>query len=142
MKGIAMPESSLKTLDQRRASHAWNLVGNEAGKLSEAKRKEFGTQAKKLPMRILAAGLGQALAFLEAKDSADDKDKVTPQKVLLNGLANWIDQRRDSGGKPRLVARVIEGDADFLRFATAECLAYLQWVVRFADAEGLTGGEG
>ena len=29
-------------------------------------------------------------------------------------------------------------DPTFLRFATAECLAYLQWVVRFADAQGLT----
>jgi hypothetical protein len=31
--------------------------------------------------------------------------------------------------------RVIHGDSDFLRFATAECLAYLQWLVRFTDAE-------
>jgi CRISPR-associated protein Cmr5 len=133
-----MADESMQTLDQKRASHAWSLVENEVAKLPEAKRKEFGTQAKKLPMRILAAGLGQALAFLEAKSKADDKSKTTPQQVLLEGLADWMHHRRDAQGKARLVVRVIQGDADFLRFATAECLAYLQWVVRFADAQGLT----
>ena len=41
----------------------------------------------------------------------------------------------------RLVVRIIRGDADFQRYATSECLAYLQWLVRFADAEGLTDAE-
>jgi CRISPR-associated protein Cmr5 len=133
-----MAETGIQTLDQKRASHAWDLIQNQVSKLTKDRQKEFGTQAKKLPMRILTAGLGQALAFLEAKGATDDRNKLTPQQVLLDGLAEWIDERRRADGERRLVVRVIRGDADFLRFATAECLAYLQWVVRFADAQGLT----
>ncbi len=124
--------TSLGTLEQQRAAHAWDVVDAVASK-AEKDRKEFGTQAKKLPTRIMAAGLGQALAFLEAKDYAEE---------LRNALADWIHRRRPAAGEDaeqkRLVVRVIRGDADFLRFATAECLAYLQWLVRFADARGLT----
>ena len=32
----------------------------------------------------------------------------------------------------------MQRDADFLRYATAESLAYLQWLVRWADALELT----
>jgi CRISPR-associated protein Cmr5 len=116
------------TLDQLRARDAWNVI-QDVVKEPESVRKDFGTQTKKLPPRIMAAGLGQALAFLEAKDK-------TP--ALLNALADWMNLRRPSVGERRLVVRVINGDADFLRYATAESLAYLQWLVRFADAHKLT----
>lgn len=136
---------SEQTLDQRRATHAWNAVrtfaaGNieeEQGKKvrTEAARK-YGTQARKLPARIMAAGLGQALAFLVAKKECHE---------LLASLSDWVlDKRRhpDSEQAPpapdRLLREVISGDSDYLRFATAETLAYLQWLVRFAEAEGLT----
>jgi CRISPR-associated protein Cmr5 len=123
---------TMQTLDQRRAAHAWD-VAQGVQRLDEKKKKEFGTQAKKLPTRIMAAGLGQALAFLEAK-------KYAPE--LRDALAGWIALRRpvSPGGETRLVVRVIQGDADFLRFATAESLAYLTWLVRFADALGITTG--
>jgi CRISPR-associated protein Cmr5 len=121
-------EHTVQTLDQRRAAHAWGVV-EQVMRLPEGDQDEFGTQAKKLPTRILAAGLGQALAFLEAKNAA---------RPLREALAEWMDQRRPAAGERRLVVRVIHGDADFLRFATAECLAYLQWLVRFADAQRLT----
>ena len=97
----------------------------------EKDKKTFGIQAKKLPTRIMAAGLGQALAFLEAK-------KYAP--LLCDGLADWLNQRRPvtTGQATRVVERVMTGDANFLRFATAESLAYLLWLVRFADAKDLT----
>jgi CRISPR-associated protein Cmr5 len=119
--------NSPATLDQRRAAHAWQVANDLKGD-----KKQFGTQVKKLPTRIMAAGLGQALAFLEAK-------KYAPE--LQQALANWIHERRPvkDGETKRLVVRVIQGDADFLRFATAESLAYLAWLVRFADALGYTG---
>ena len=134
MKGDAdmASGSSLATLDQRRAAHAWDVVDAVASR-ADKEKKEFGTQAKKLPTRIMAAGLGQALAFLEAQ-------KYAPE--LRDALADWIHRRRPSASadpeQKRLVVRIIRGAADFLRFATAECLAYLQWLVRFADARGLT----
>jgi CRISPR-associated protein Cmr5 len=141
-----------QTLDQKRAGHGWDVVKKIAelpdkveDGLSEAAKKEraanaktkreFGTQAKKLPTRILTAGLGQALAFLEAKDYAPG---------LRNALTNWIKQRRPLKAdekEEQLFVRVLKSDAEFLRFATAECLAYLTWLVRWCDALGLKGDD-
>ena len=117
-----------QTLEQRRANHAWDAV--QRAKDGQDPKK-FGGQAKKLPMRIMAAGLGQALAFLKAKNDA-------PR--LLEKLSDWInrciplkpDEPKD------LLERIIKGDSDFLRRATDEVLAYLVWLNRFAEAERLT----
>jgi CRISPR-associated protein Cmr5 len=121
-----------QTLDQQRAAHAWGLVKQVEDMGDSNKKKEFGTQAKKLPTRILAAGLGQALAFLMAKNYSPD---------LQSALSEWLAERRKpKTEEKRLLVRIIDGDAEFQRYATAECLAYLQWLVRFADARGLTKG--
>lgn len=125
----------MQTLDQKRASHAWDVVQRVKSLPSNDKdREQFGVQVKKLPTRIMASGLGQALAFLAAK-------KYAPS--LQAALREWMAQRRPvpNGDDGRLVVRVIHGDAEFLRYATAECLAYLQWLVKFADAEGITKDE-
>jgi len=117
-----------RNLDQRRACHAWRLIEQVKQQDDKAKQK-FKIQAKRLPVRIMTAGLGQALAFLEAKRYAP---------LLLEALKCWIDELKLSGssnGNSRLIHQVIHGDSDFLRITTAECLAYLQWVVRFAEAE-------
>lgn len=126
-------ESEVRTLDQRRASDAWKVVQDVKAGNDEKKKKEFGTQAKKLPMRIMAAGLGHALAFLEGKGYAES---------LRSALNEWARKRREpeQGEDARLFVRIIQKDADFQRWATAECLAYLRWLVRFADAEDLTRG--
>ncbi len=128
------------TLDQRRAKHAWDAVNGviaKHGRGAEAKR--FGGQAKKLPTRIIASGLGQALAFLKAKDYAPD---------LLTALADWVLDKRThpDSKKPRpedkaLVLAIINGKADDLRRYTDEALAYLLWLNRFAEAEKLTEGD-
>jgi CRISPR-associated protein Cmr5 len=126
------------TLDQRRARHAWKTIEIARGlKPDDAKR--FGGQARKLPTRIIASGLGQALAFLKAKNYAPD---------LLVALGDWVlDKRGNPDSKaPRpkddaLLLEIIQGDSDFLRRATDEVLAYLLWLNRFAEAEGLTENE-
>ncbi len=119
------------SLDQRRAGHAWQAIQRAKGCESP---KKFGGQAKKLPVRIMASGLGQALAFLKAK-------KYAPG--LIAELSDWIATRIPpaASGPKDLLERVIKSDSDFLRRATDEVLAYLQWLNRFAEAEGLTEGE-
>ncbi|HQU45167.1 MAG TPA: type III-B CRISPR module-associated protein Cmr5, partial [Pirellulales bacterium] len=86
------------------------------------------------PTRIMAAGLGQALAFLKAKDYAPG---------LLVELTDWVKQRiPPREGEPvELIERIVKGESDFLRRATDEVLAYLVWLNRFAEAEGLTEGD-
>jgi CRISPR-associated protein Cmr5 len=140
----ATKEHSRPTLDQRRAKHAWErIVGqakvNNGQRQYDDKAKEYAREAKKLPTRIMAAGLGQALAFILAKA----KDKKPNLKQLHNDLTDWvIMQRAMSAKKPdSLMESIIEGDSDFLRRATDEVLAYLVWLNRFAEAEGLTEQE-
>lgn len=130
------------TLDQRRASHAWATV--QAAKKQEDPHKDqdpkkFGGQARKLPVRIMASGLGQAMAFLKAKGYAPG---------LLVEIADWVLDKRSNpeSKKPKpkddaLLNEIINGNSDSLRRATDEVLAYLQWLNRFAEAERLTEGE-
>ncbi len=125
------------TLDQKRAAHAWEAVRQAKQQQGEHRGqapKKFGGQAKKLPVRIIASGLGQALAFLKAKRYAPG---------LVASLSSWIASciPPHEGESRDLLERIIAGDSDFLRRATDEVLAYLQWLTRFADAEGLTEGE-
>jgi CRISPR-associated protein Cmr5 len=138
--------SEKPTLDQRRARHAWEAVksfaaahpkNEEGGKrVRDEKAKKYGTQARKLPSRIMASGLGQALAFLLAKGDCPE---------LLSSLADWVldkrksaDSRQPAPAPDQLLVWVVKGSSDDLRLATAEALAYLQWLIRFAEAEGLT----
>jgi len=129
-----LDSASKPTLDQRRAKHAWEAV--QAAKKCDDPKK-FGGQAKKLPTRIMASGLGHALAFLHAK-------KYAPG--LLKAIGDWVLDKRANphSGEPApgedalIRAIVVEGTSDFLRRATDEVLAYLVWLNRFAEAEGLT----
>jgi CRISPR-associated protein Cmr5 len=131
----------MQTTDQRRAKHAWDAVkAIKAIKEDKSHAKKYGGQAKKLPTRIMSAGLGQALAFLRAKDYAP---------ALLVDVADWVLLRRREmapapTAKPAqdaLIQEIMKRDSDFLRWATDEALAYLQWLNRFADAEGITDEE-
>lgn len=124
-----------QTWEQQRAAHAWQTITSVRQQLSTDKQKLFGTQTKKLPVRILTSGLGPALAFLRAKDKVPDLERA---------LNNWISQCKwaqravsTTTKDASLMQRIIESDAEFLRLATDECMAYLQWLVRFAEAEGL-----
>lgn len=138
---------STKTLEQRRAEHAWEAIlsiKNQKGS------KEYAGEAKKLPMRIQAAGLGQALAFIvaKAKDQEDkgkkkDQEKKEQEKPglarLHDDLTDWARKRPlPLKAQESLLESIVQGDAAFLRRATEETLAYLLWLNRFAEAEGLT----
>lgn len=123
-------DSSKPTLEQKRAAHAWGFV-QEAKNLQD-KGKKFGGEAKKLPMRIITAGLGQAMCFLKAKGETPELEKA---------LSQWILKERKIGDNrygEDLLEAIRKSNAEFLHQATDEALAYLQWLRRFADAEGLT----
>lgn len=132
----AFTDPRTQTLDQRRAAHAWKIV--QEAKTSPDPKK-FGSQAKKLPSRIVAAGLGNALAFLNAKNYAP---------LLLQAILDWVLDKRNNPsstkGLPAInelnarIREIMNRDSFFLRWATDETLAYLQWLNRFADAEGIT----
>jgi CRISPR-associated protein Cmr5 len=125
-----MIPSTKKTLEQARALAAWNF--NQSLRQSP-KREDTKRLAKQLPVRIMSAGLGHALAFTKQKGGDE----------LLADISAWVAQRlkptASSAGKskPDIIERIIHGDADFLRRATDEILAYLIWINRFAEAESI-----
>lgn len=94
---------------------------------------------------IKTNGLGQALAFLLAKEE-QPPDRVRtgiPRQAeghLYKHLEEWLmDERcpvpwpQTVRGKPLLLA-VIGVDSDVYRQASREALAYLSWLKRFAEA--------
>lgn len=120
-----------RTLGQRRALHAWNVV-NEVLKLPEKEAKDYSREARKLPPRIMNAGLGQALAFIKAK--SNEKEHVGK---IHDNLTDWVIKQRKFPAKKQdsLLESIIEGDSEFLKRATEETLAYLAWLVRFLESE-------
>jgi len=131
------------TLDQRRASHAWDTI-QQIKQLPKNEGKEYCGNAKKLPTRIMAAGLGQALAFILAKAGDPNTPKHKAHlKRIHDDLTDWVIVKRPMAAvdTSSLVQSIIKGDSDFLRRATDEVLAYLTWFNRFAEAEGLTDEE-
>ncbi len=129
------------TLDQRRAQHAWQAVEQARSLKDDKARKDFAREAKRLPVRIKTAGLGQALAFLAAK-SKSDRDDEDYRSRLLKELGDWLLKERHLARWPEeandnnaVICVIIAGNADLLRRATEEALLYLQWLTRFSEAE-------
>lgn len=130
------------TLDQRRAKHAWEAVSriknsSPGAKPNSLQGPTYAREAKRLSVRILTAGLGHALAFLLAKSKPNDENAL-----LLRDIGDWVLAKRNSPdgsnshpARDALICAVVHRDAAFLRLATDESLAYLQWLTRFAEAE-------
>lgn len=127
------------TLDQRRARHAWDAVARiRNDSKARPSASSYAREAKRLPVRILTAGLGHALAFLDAKAGRDESANT----ALLRDVADWVlnkrenpDSAADRPAPNALIERIVASDATFLQIATDEVLAYLQWLTRFAEAE-------
>lgn len=122
------PSAGKGSLDQRRAKDAWQVVRRVNNERPQDKKVDFRRQTKRLPVQIVTSGLGQSLAFLKAKDYAPD---------LQNAVRDWMNTRIPvtAGDSTDLIERIVNGDSDFLRRATDEVLAYMQWLTRFAEAE-------
>lgn len=127
------------TLDQRRARHAWKAVERACGLHDAA---DYARETKRLPVRIRTSGLGQALAFVNAKAGSEKERGKNARIVLLEDLGDWLLVRRrlaavPAGGVERksVMTMIVDGDAGLLRRATEEALLYLQWLTRFCEAE-------
>lgn len=123
------------TLDQRRAQHAWKVVG-KVRKSEYIDAQDFAREVKRLPVRIWTAGLGQTLGFLNAKASND-----RARASLLKYLTEWLLDALKLAGRPAgsgdrnaVLLAIMHGNLD-LRRATEEALLYLQWLSRLAEAE-------
>jgi CRISPR-associated protein Cmr5 len=110
-----------RELDRRRAEAAWKDIQG-----INATDKEYGSLAREMPTLIQVNGLAQTLAFLKAKNK-------THHQNIFKHLSDWVCQQLGLQGD--LLERVLEMDSQLYRRATAESLAFLQWLKRFAEAK-------
>lgn len=134
--------SQQRSLEQERAAAAWECVRQVAGRGSKF-ADGYGRLARSAPADIQANGLGQTLAFLRAKGSKDGQPKPNdPHWQLQEDLSQWVMKRLQcTHGKELLGWIMAEGTStDDYRRATAEAVAFLVWLKRFAEAELGEGG--
>jgi CRISPR-associated protein Cmr5 len=110
-----------RDLDRCRAEAAWKAVQEIA-----ATDKEYGSLAREMPTLIQVNGLAQTLAFLKAKNK-------THHQNMFKHLSGWVCQQL--GLQSNLLESVLGMDSQLYRRATAESLAFLQWLKRFAEAK-------
>jgi len=124
--------SQQRSLEQKRAEAAWeNVQGTEAN-------KEKYCQAVKGAMAdIQINGLGQAMAFWNAKGK---KPSEAHYKQLMENVSDWVMKRVKPAETRSLLDWVINSaSTEEYRRATSEAMAFLAWLKRFAEAE-LKGG--
>jgi CRISPR-associated protein Cmr5 len=120
-------ESLQKTIEQKRASTAWDNIQEVKNEKFEAK---YSGWAKKFPALVLTNGLGQALAFLRAKN----KDE---HRALYTHFSRWVTSQIYRKSDDELLEHLIgphSNSGDYRR-ATTEALAFAAWLKRFAEAE-------
>jgi CRISPR-associated protein Cmr5 len=123
-------ESLIQTLEQKRASKAWDFV-DEVNKKDKDTRKKYRSLALKTPVLILTNGLGQTLAFFKSKMK---ESKDGEHGLLYGHLSTWLTNESKIYEPGELVQMVINGDSAKYRQATTEALAFLNWLKRFAEA--------
>ncbi len=95
--------------------------------------EEYKQLLQGLPVTIHTAGLGQTVAFYLAKgENKPDK----PHTKVLDHLAAWLLRDRPEAERTRgnLMQAIHDGNSHTYRRLTAEALAYLAWLKRFAAA--------
>ncbi len=127
-----------RIIEQKRGERAWRDVNEAKTRLGD-KQKEYRSLARGLNAMIQINGLGQSLAFLRAKGGAEQNGQP-PQNahgLLFRHISSWVgEQMRDYHG-PSLLEWIVAPTTsrEAYRRATAECLAFGNWLRRFAEAE-------
>jgi len=111
----------MKTRDQEYASTAVKKVSAVKANLNDGDRNRYGAMAHQLPILIRSAGLAQALAFLETRDTEGHKQLLIDLAATV-GLPNTLVQR----------ARV--APLEEYMHLTRQVMAALLWYKRFAQS--------
>lgn len=142
-----MSKSLQQTLEQERAKKAWEDIQSVAHRSEDDFKKKYGSLARRVPMLVLTNGLGQTLAFLLSKAKFNEPPEQRSADAQAHGelfhhLSAWTMSQVAPGEKdPDLLAWMLNTNSDAYRRATAEALAYLTWLKRFAEAELPTEGD-
>ncbi len=122
-----MNENSIRGIEQGRAKFAYDCVNEVAQNSGEDLKKKYKSGAKKLPVLIKTNGLGQTLAFINKRDSGNEK--------LYDMIGQWLSCKQliELDDNADLVEVVISKPSNEYQRMTTETLALLNWVRRFVD---------
>jgi len=129
-----------QSLEQKRAAKAWEFV-EKISKESDEVKKKYSNLARKASADIQTGGLAQTLAFWAAKSAvADGKQKKAEHiahEKLLEHVSTWVKSPEGMNLSQDDFLEWLIGKATTSEYrrATAETLAFLVWVKRFAEAK-------
>jgi len=132
--------SQLQTIEQKRAASAWEMIKVVKAQSGEDFKKKYSGLARSMPAMIQNAGMGQALAFLRAKDKGNKGQqgkKLTAEWLFYCHLSSWMERQQQTPiiEKEKLLEWLIQQSSEQYRQVTAEIIGYLRWLKRFAEAE-------
>ena len=126
--------SQRQTAEQQRAARAWQAVQLIEETYRDELGRKYNSLARGAPAMVQANGLGQTLAFYRAK-AGPGKDKITEHRLFYNHLSVWVMSMLAPGeDEEGLLEWLVLQDTQMYRRATAETLAYMIWLKRFAEA--------
>lgn len=125
----ATAQSWQRSLEQQRAAAAWQCVQSDKGK---SWSRDYSQLAKSAPSMVQVNGLGQTLAFLRSKRKKGDYQHAR----LAADVSRWVSKQLLGNEQDDLIPWITgQASSAEYRRATAEALAFLTWLRRFAEAE-------
>ena len=129
-----------QNIEQERGRQAWEDIREIKDQKQKELEKKYRSLARGLNAMIQINGLGQTLGFFKAKS----KEKKAEHFYLLKHLSQWM-RSHFSASNIGVMGDNYDGflswvldkntsSADYRR-ATTECLAFGNWLRRFAEAE-------
>jgi CRISPR-associated protein Cmr5 len=134
-------QSARQTMEQQRAKQAWDAVEAVKNESNQARRQfhnEYGTIVRGLPAMIQVNGLASTTAFLQAKAKSGNNEKreysILYEQISAR-LKHFLHDNRN------LMEIIMTGSSDQYRQATAETIAYANWLKRFVEARNWKSSE-
>jgi len=150
-----------RTRDQELAKYAADCiarVGTEQKDIARVgtEQKEFKSLVRNFPAMIMTSGLGQALAFLKAKNEKQHEDLCEsvskhedphkglyesvskhegPHKDLYKFVSEWVSEKIYAKKTGDVLPLIIESDSLHYRQALQETMDLATWLKRFAEAQ-------
>lgn len=133
-------EESGRTLEQRRALYALQVIERHKANDGAEYKKRYSTLVHGLPSMVLQNGLGQALAYL-VSDAEDKSAREKASRALYDELQEWLCGTRSRERPERvyvhgsdLITALMAGSRTDYQWAQVSALTLLGWMRRFAQA--------
>lgn len=125
--------SRQRSLEQNRAQFAWEKVKAARARGNDFAQK-YGQLARSAATEVQTNGLAQTLAFWRAKGKGNPNDE---HQVIYQDVSTWVLQQMKLSNLKSLLEWITDAktSTNQYRQATAEAMAFLQWLKRFAEAE-------